>query len=178
MKKWQEIKSNKIFTSKIISLEIATRINPRNNTSGDYYIAQFPDWVNVVALTDKKEIVLVRQYRHGSEKFEIELPGGCIEQNEDPITGGLRELQEETGYKGISPKVIGSCNPNPAIQNNTCFTVLVEKCSLVGSPSPDEGEDIEVFTVPTTELEKLIQSGKITNSLIISAIYFLNLYKR
>ncbi|MCM8537624.1 MAG: NUDIX hydrolase [Lentisphaeraceae bacterium] len=177
MEKWQEKSSETIFSSKVVNFKVAKRVNPRNNIEGDFYITQFPDWVNVIAITPNEQVVLIRQYRHGSEKFEIELPGGCIEPNEKPTVGGLRELEEETGYIGNDATVIGSCNPNPAIQNNTCFTLLVESCYLQSQPSPDEGEDIEVFTVPISDLNQLIQNGNISNSLIISAISFYHLFK-
>lgn len=177
MEKWQETESKIVFSSNIIDLKIATRINPRNNIKGNFYVTQFPDWVNVIAITEKQEVVLIRQYRHGSEKFEVELPGGCLEVDENPTVGGLRELTEETGYVGSNAQIIGFCNPNPAMQNNSCFTILVSNCSLQQFPSLDEGEDIEVFTIPISEIDNLIKTGEISNSLIISAISFYHLSK-
>ena len=74
-----------------------------DHIEGDFYVLNTNDWVNVIALTPKEEIILVRQFRYGSKEQSLEPPGGVVEKGEDPLIAGLRELQEETGYVGDTP---------------------------------------------------------------------------
>ena len=85
---------------------------------GDFYVLDTNDWVNVIALTPDHEIVLVRQFRYGSKEQSLEPPGGVVERGEDPLVAGLRELQEETGYVGELPELLGVVRPNAAILSN------------------------------------------------------------
>lgn len=55
--------------------------------------------MNVIAVTDKDELVLVRQYRHSSQSYTLEIPGGCVEKGGAPEVSFRRELLEETGYE-------------------------------------------------------------------------------
>ena len=69
---------------------------------GDFFVLDTNDWVNVLAITPEEQIVLVRQFRYGTQEFSLEPPGGVIEKGEDPIVAGLRELEEETGFLVMS----------------------------------------------------------------------------
>ena len=91
-----------------------------DGVAGDFYVLDTNDWVNVLATTSNDEIILVRQFRYGTEEFSLEPPGGVIERGEDPVMAGLRELEEETGYVGSSAKIIGIARPNAAILSNQC----------------------------------------------------------
>jgi 8-oxo-dGTP pyrophosphatase MutT (NUDIX family) len=93
---------------------------------GDFFVLDTNSWVNVLAVTPNKELVLVRQFRFGTQEFSLEPPGGVIEKGEDPIVAGLRELEEETGYVGEDATLIGTARPNAAILSNQCYFVLVE----------------------------------------------------
>ena len=94
-------------------------VNPRNQQEHKFYVAEFPDWANIIALTPDNHVVLIRQYRHGSDRFEVELPGGCIDPGEAPLDAAVRELLEETGYSGENPVIIGQMSPNPSIPLNS-----------------------------------------------------------
>ena len=124
----------------------------RNGVEKTFYFLDFPDWVNVIALTPDLEIILVRQFRFGTGKDELEIPGGVIETGEDPVTAGCRELLEECGYSGHNARIIGQVCPNPAIQKNLCYTVLVEEAIRTAAPKLDEMEDIEVILRPRNVL--------------------------
>ena len=80
--------------------------------------------------------------------FEVEIPGGCIDPREATLDAAARELAEETGYTGEKPQLIGQTSPNPSLQDNTCFTVLIKNCQLTQDVHLDDGEDIEVFKIP------------------------------
>lgn len=134
-----------------------------------FYRFAFSDWVNIIALTADMQVVLVKQYRFGTSRFELEIPGGAIEKGEPPLIAGLRELLEETGFAGQNGRIIGKVCPNPALQNNSCYTILVENVERVAEQQMDDMEDIEVLTVPLTEIDHLIRSEKITHGLVLNA---------
>ena len=94
-----------------------------------FFVCENPDWVNIIALTKDKEVVLIEQFRHGTEEIILEIPGGMIDDDdEEPETAARRELLEETGFSADKFILFGKSHPNPAIQNNTIFHYLAFDC--------------------------------------------------
>ena len=114
---------------------------------------------------------MVRQYRHGTREITLEIPGGLVEHQDNPEEGALRELSEETGYRAGSVVSLGYVHPNPAIQNNRCYTFLAENVYPSGGQQQDDREDIEVVLKPLLEIPSLIRTGAITHALVIAAFY-------
>lgn len=96
-----------------------------------------------------------------------------LEPGEDPIEGGLRELSEETGYAGGEARLIGSCHPNPAIQNNRCFFVLVKPVTLVNPTAWDTHEELAIDVVPLKNLYARAYRGELCHSLTLTGLFFL-----
>ena len=137
------------------------------------------NWVNVIALTPERNLVMIEQYRHGSNTIELEIPGGMMDPGDaSPVAAGLRELREETGYEGENPRLLGQIFPNPAIMSNVCYTVLVENCRCVHPLQFDHGEDLVTRLVPVSELPGLVAAGKIQHSLVVVALYYFDLWQR
>ncbi|MEQ8230546.1 MAG: NUDIX hydrolase [Gammaproteobacteria bacterium] len=109
-----------------------------------YYVWEVADWANVIALTAQRELVLVRQYRHGAGCHFYEFPGGVIETAEadTPASAAARELREETGYVPGRLEALGALYPNPALQNNRLHVFLALDCARVGPPELEPGEDL------------------------------------
>jgi len=147
--------------------------SPRTGETRDITLLEAGDWVNVIALTPDLQVVLVRQFRHGTRDFTLEIPGGQVEPEETPVQAAARELREETGFAGEGPLALGKVTPNPAFLNNRCHTVLFENCRQVGEPAPDCGEDIEVLIRPLAEIHGIIASGQIDHALVICAFWWL-----
>ena len=71
----------------------------RTGAVHDFITVDLIDWVVIVAETPEKELVMIRQFRHGSGRIELEVPGGCIDRaDSDPLEAAQRELLEETGF--------------------------------------------------------------------------------
>lgn len=152
------------------------RHDAKHPTAGDrrtFSVISSPDWVNVIALTADDRVVLVRQYRHGTDALTVEIPGGMIDPGEAPLEAAQRELLEETGYTAARWLELGSVQPNPAIQNNTCYTLLALDAAQTEAQRLDPGEAIDVFTAPLAELSDRISAGEITHALVIAAFFHL-----
>ena len=146
--------------------------HPRSGRRGHYYVLEQPDWVNVVAETTQGELVVIRQWRHGTRRVELEIPAGLIDPGETPLQAAARELREETGYVAEALELIGSVAPNPAFSANTCHTVLARGCRLAGAQELDAGEDIAVDRITPDELRAAIRDGRVRNAMVICGLYW------
>ena len=141
----------------------------------DFVVLDSPDWVNIVPVTPDDQVVLIRQYRHGIQRVTLEIPGGMVDAGESPQEAAVRELKEETGFAPTEVQPLGQVSPNPAIQNNCCYTFLGRGCHRVAEPEGDPFERIEVLLRPLSEIPELIRSGEICHALIINALAFMGL---
>lgn len=135
------------------------------------YVFEFDSWANVVALTKNNEVVLVKQYRHGVQEVLLELPGGVVNDGENPLEGAKRELMEETGYSAGTIIEVGRIYPNPAIQQNTLYCYLATDVELTGVQHLDDAEEIEVHLVPLDELIEMARQGKFLHALNVAVLF-------
>ena len=176
---WKKIGSQPAGDFRIFTIRSDTKISPRTGREHNFFVIDSVNWVNVIAFTPDRHLVMIEQYRHGSNTVELEIPGGMIDAADaSPMAGGIRELREETGYEGEQPQIIGRIFPNPAIQSNTCFTLLVENCQIKHPLQWDQGEDIITRLIPITEIPGMIATGKIRHSLVVVALYHFELWQR
>src|SRR6185312_732637 len=132
---------------------------PNGTIIPEYWVNEYPPWVNVVALTDRDEVVLIRQYRHGVEAVHYEIPAGSTDPEDTSMEeAARRELQEETGYTGGRWSLLATLSANPALQNNLVYTFLAEGVTA-GASSPEASEEITVHLTPLDQIEPLIDNG-------------------
>jgi 8-oxo-dGTP pyrophosphatase MutT (NUDIX family) len=179
IKPWAKIGSTPLGDFRVFTIRSDRKISPRTQQTQDFFVIDSVNWVNVIAVTPDQQLVLVEQYRHGSNTVELEIPGGMMDAGDgSPEQTALRELREETGYEGENPRLIGQIFPNPAIMSNLCFTVLIENCQCVHPVEFDHGEDLITRLVPIAEIPKLVAEGKIQHSLVVVALYYFELWQR
>jgi 8-oxo-dGTP pyrophosphatase MutT (NUDIX family) len=179
IKPWKKTGTRPIGDFRIFRLRADDVVSPRTGATHEFYVIETVDWVNVIALTPDQQLVMVEQYRHGSDTVELEVPGGMMDTlDASPVATGIRELREETGYEGERARSLGRIYPNPAIQNNTCHTILIENCQLRHPLELDHGEDLLTRLVPVREIPALVLEGRIQHSLVVVALYYYDLWQR
>jgi 8-oxo-dGTP pyrophosphatase MutT (NUDIX family) len=171
---WPVLSREQVGDFRLFSLTKKKVRSPRTGEIREVQTLQFPNWVLILALTPQGEVVMVRQYRHGTEQVCLELPGGLVDPGDDsPALSARRELLEETGYQAAEIVLISECFPQPAILTNKCFFYLAKNAAEVQSQDLDSGEDIEVLTIPLKEIPAKIENREIDHGMVLLAFFFL-----
>ncbi len=171
IREWKLLDSKIDRDYRVFRIAVNHALSPRTREVGEFYTIETNDWVNIIPLTEDEKVVMIKQYRHGSQDVTLEIPGGLVD-DEGHKEAALRELKEETGYAGDEVQYLGAVNPNPAIFNNLCHTYLVRNARKVAETNFDPDEDIEVALVPLNDIPSLIEERKITHALVIIAFHF------
>lgn len=144
---------------------------PNGTLIHDYFVFEYPDWVNALALTDDHQFVLVRQYRHGNEGIHYELPGGVADPGEPHLLGAQRELLEETGYGGGEWQHWVTLSPNPATHTNNCHIFLATGVRRLNNQQLDDTEDIAVRLLSPHDALEMLKSGGVSQALHAAALW-------
>jgi len=132
--------------------------------------------VNVIALTEAKELLLVRQYRYPLGVETIETPAGKLEPDEEPIVTAKNELEEETGYTCESLELIGKHISAPGFTNETLHQFLASGVTKLDvAVENDEGEFTELMTATKDQALMMIATGEIFDLKTVYAIQYLTL---
>ncbi|HEX3904586.1 MAG TPA: NUDIX hydrolase [Polyangia bacterium] len=150
---------------------------PNGTVIPEYWVNEYSAWVNVVALTDRDEVVLIRQYRHGIGAVHFEIPAGTTDPEDKSLEeAARRELREETGYGGGRWSLLATLSANPALQNNLSYTFLAEGVTA-GEAAPEESEEITVHLTPLADVEALIDGGGFLQALHAAPLLKLLLHR-
>jgi ADP-ribose pyrophosphatase len=177
-RRWQTVATERVYSTPIFDLHRRKSTHPKRGER-DFYVLAAPAWVNIIPLTRAREVVLVRQYRHGVSAFTLEIPGGMMDpEDPSPAEAARREMREECGYDSDVIIPLGSVHPNPAIQPNFCHSFLARNVRKVTEPDPNIGgsEETQVVVVRLAEIKQMIGTGKITHALVIAAFALFQLY--
>jgi 8-oxo-dGTP pyrophosphatase MutT (NUDIX family) len=174
MRRWRRQRVEELFRHPLFNLE-------RHHLEAEELrkqalVVKAPDWVNIVPLLADGSVLLIRQWRYGIAAPCLEIPGGLVDDGEEPSETAARELLEETGYRAGKLGVLGRMHPNPAIMANTLTTWLATDLEPVDTERQIFGVEDEQISVEPTPLEAipgLIQDGEITHALVIAAFYLL-----
>lgn len=173
---WRTVREHPAEDHRVFQVRRREAAHPRTGAVRTFSIIDAADWVNVVALTGDDRVVLVRQYRHGTGRQTLEIPGGMIDPGESALQAAQRELREETGYAAARWVELGVVEPNPAILTNRCYTWLALDAERAGEPALDDGEVLMVETAPLAAVPDLVRSGAITHALVIAAFHHFSLH--
>ncbi|MCY7375809.1 MAG: NUDIX hydrolase [Pyrinomonadaceae bacterium] len=172
---WTRKQSKAVADCRVFKVREDACERDSDGKAATFFVIENPDWVNVIALTKEKQVVLIEQFRHGSEEIILEIPGGMMDENETAEFAAKRELLEETGYSSDEFVYLGKSRPNPAIQNNWIYHYAALNCEKTQETAFDEHESVITKLVALANIENLVESGKITHSLAIVGFYYLNL---
>jgi ADP-ribose pyrophosphatase len=171
---WTTSGRETVLETPVLSLRRDRKHRPDSpDTAHDFFIIESVDWVNVIPLTDDDEVVFIEHYRHGTDNVNLEVPGGMMDpEDATPMVAAAREMREETGYAAKELIELGVVHPNPALQENQCFSFLARGAHRVGDPRPDDTEDIEVVRYPRSEVPRLVREGRISHALVVVALWW------
>lgn len=172
MEKWKTIDSKYIIQRPWATLRVDKLEMPNGNIKEEYYVLEYPTWVNMVALTEDNQVIFVKQYRHGAGRIMVELPAGVVEDNEDPEIAARRELLEETGYVFDDISFVCELFANPATSGNITYTYLLTGGRKVQEQDLDPSEDIEVVLMDLEEAKQFLFDNKIGQALHSSALFY------
>ena len=170
--KWETLKVTPGGDYVVFKTARVERRHPHTGVARPYSVIESPDWVNVVALTPRGEMIFVRQYRHGVDELTLEIPGGMVDAGESAFEAARRELREETGYTSEEWRPLGVTRPNPALQTNRCDTWLALNAQKTHSEDWDPGELMVTELLGPEEVEAGVSSGAIDHALVLVALYW------
>jgi 8-oxo-dGTP pyrophosphatase MutT (NUDIX family) len=174
MKKWKTLSSEYVYKTPFGNLRKDKCQLPNGFVINDYYVNEYPDWVNAIVITKENKVVLVEQYRYAAGDFFLEIPAGKIEENESNEEGILRELREETGFTSrTKPIKLGQFMVNPATQNNKVITYLIVDAFKEYEQDLDETEEVDVHLYDFDEMGKAIKEGPIKTQLFTAYAYYM-----
>lgn len=143
---------------------------PDGRIHEEYYVLEYPSWINVIAVTDKDELVMVRQYRHGIGRTCIELVAGVVEPDEEPMAAAKRELLEETGFGGGEWRQLLKLSPNAGAMNNYVYCFLATGVKKMGEQHLDATEDVEIHVLAKDEVRKMLDEGDIFQAQMVAPL--------
>jgi len=172
IEKWRKIASKYLVREKWATLRVDTCELQTGVVKDDYYVLEYPNWVNAIALTEEGKIIMVRQYRHAADIISLEVPGGVIDGDEAPEFAIKRELLEETGYSFKTCRLVAELYPNPATANNITYTYVLTGGVKTHEQHLDEHEILNVEEYTVEEVKDLLKENKIAQALHVAALLY------
>ena len=148
---------------------------PDGRVIPEFYVLEYPDWVNVIAITKDGDFIMEKQYRYAADSTNYEIPCGVMEKDETPLDAAKRELMEETGYGGGEWKLLMKLSPNPTSMTNMTYCYLATGVEKVSDQHLDDTEELEVFLMSREGVWKLLEKNEIIQSLMVAPLmkYFM-----
>ena len=169
--KWETISSEYLFRRPWLTVRHDKVRLPDGRINPEFYVLEYPDWVNIIAITENGEFVMERQYRHGLDKTCYEIAAGVVENGETPLEAARRELEEETGYGGGDWKELMLISGNPSTTNNLTHCFLAEGVRKVSAQHLDSTEDLSVCLLSLDQVRQLLVSDKIRQALMAAPLW-------
>lgn len=170
-RKWEVLGSEYLFRRPWLTVRRDHVKLPTGAEIPDYYVLEYPDWVNVIAITQDGSFVLVRQYRHGLGRTCYELCAGVMEKGETPLQAIQRELYEETGYGHGEWRLLMTVSGNASTMDNLTHCFLARNVERVSTQHLEETEDLSVHLLSEEEVKRLLLGDQIKQSLMAAPLW-------
>jgi ADP-ribose pyrophosphatase len=170
--KWKLCSSTYIHKGPWATLRADKCEMPDGRIVDEYYVLEYPNWVNAVAITEDDKVLMVRQYRHAANIVSLEIPGGVIDGDEKPEDAMRRELLEETGYRFDNIELLCTVYANPSTANNQTFGYLATGGVKIQEQALDEHEELVIEEYTIDEVKQLLSDNKIAQSLHCTCLFY------
>lgn len=177
---WKDLGRRKLRSCRIFDLFEVSRLSPVGREQ-HFYVLDTPDWVTIIPVLKNGRgeecFLMVEQFRHGSSSITLEFPAGIVDEGESPEDAAKRELLEETGYRAGRVVKLGEVSPNPAFMDNLTHTFAAFDLELVSEQNLDDDEFIRFHTIPVSEVQREMGSGRYSNGVMMMALAYYNRWK-
>lgn len=172
IKPWDTVSSEYLIRRPWLTARRDVLRMPNGKLVPEYYVLEYPTWVNIIAVTEDDEFVLVQQYRHALGIVEYELCAGTMDASDkSPLEAAKRELLEETGYAGGEWTELSVLSANPTSMNNLNHTFIAKGVKKVSTQHLDETEDISVHLFSLDELVALLRRDEMKQALMVAPLW-------
>jgi len=169
--KWKVLGSEYLYRRPWLTVRKDCVQIPSGEVNDEFYILEYPDWVNVIAITEDGQFVMEKQYRHGLGKTCYEIPAGVIEEGESPLEAAMRELQEETGYGDGTWRELMTLTGNASTTNNLSHCFIASGVRKISGQHLDRTEDIQVCLLSKNDVLDLLMSDQVKQSLMAAPLW-------
>ncbi|MDE6238911.1 MAG: NUDIX hydrolase [Muribaculaceae bacterium] len=171
IEKWRTLSSEYLIRRPWLTARRDSVQLPDGRVNDEYYVLEYPNWVNVIAITDDGMFVMIEQYRHGIDEVIVELCAGVVEPGEDTETAARRELVEETGYTGGKWRLLNKICQNPSTCNNYTYCYLAEGVVKTSEQSLDATEDIAVKLMSEAEIRRMLENDEMKQAMMATPLW-------
>lgn len=169
---WKVLTSEYLHRAPWLTVRRESLELPNGNRVPEYYVLEYPEWVNVIAITPEGNWVMVHQYRHALGQAAFELPAGVCEASDASVLDAARrELLEETGYGGGDWQEFMVLSANPATHSNLTHTFLARGVVPVAAPQLDATESLRACVLTPGEVTGLLARGEIVQALMAAPMW-------
>lgn len=169
--KWEILDSKYLIRRPWLTARVDKVKLPTGVINDEYYVLEYPDWVNTIAITPQGEFVMVRQYRHALGETRFELCGGVCEKGETPLKAAQRELLEETGYGKGTWSLYMTISANASAMNNLTYCFIAKGVELISSQHLDKTEDLSVHVMTRQEVFQLLRNDEFKQALMVAPLW-------
>ena len=158
----RKIKEKEIYNGKILRFHV-DEVELQNGRTSTRECVDHPGGVSVAVLTEKNEMLFVRQFRYPYRDAVLEAPAGKLEKGEDPFEAMVREQKEETGTTGTGYLNLGKLYPSPGYTNEIIYLYACRAESF-GDTKFDDDEFLEIERIPIDKAVEMVMNNEIADS--------------
>jgi 8-oxo-dGTP pyrophosphatase MutT (NUDIX family) len=175
--KWEVLESEYLFKRPWLTARRDHVRLPSGVEVPEYYVLEYPEWCNIIAITREGKFLIEKQYRHGTGCVNMEIPAGCVEAGETPLEAAKRELYEETGYAGGTWRHLMTLDPNSSSNNNHSHSFIAVGVEPVSTQHLEASEDIRVLQMDEEEVFRHLTAGDFHQAMMVAPLW-LYFYER